>query len=106
MIAGAFDNVALLDRLDETNRELEALVDSSLEFGSTLELDRVLLAIASRIREVAGANAATSTRYEQGHGPRPGQRLAGRRRRRRSPESSGIPSLYSVRMLVETSSRW
>jgi GAF domain-containing protein len=66
MIAGAFDNMALLGRLDETNRELEALVDSGLEFGSTLDLDRVLLAIASRIREVADAKSCDIYAFERG----------------------------------------
>jgi GAF domain-containing protein len=66
MIAGAFDNVALLGRLDETNRELEALVDSGLEFGSTLDLDRVLLAIASRIRDVAAAKCCEIHALERG----------------------------------------
>lgn len=66
MIAGAFNNVALLGRLDETNRELEALVDSGLEFGSTLDLDRVLLAIASRIREVADAKCCDIYALERG----------------------------------------
>ena len=55
MIAGAFDNIDLLGRLNETNRELEALVESGLEFSSTLDLDRVLMAIGTRMRDVTEA---------------------------------------------------
>ena len=49
MVAGAFENASLLDRLNSTNRELETLVHSGLEFGSTLDLDQVLGSVASRI---------------------------------------------------------
>jgi diguanylate cyclase (GGDEF)-like protein/excisionase family DNA binding protein len=55
MTAGAFENASLLDRLNDTNRELETLVQSGLEFGATLDLDAVLAAVASRIRTIADA---------------------------------------------------
>jgi diguanylate cyclase (GGDEF)-like protein/excisionase family DNA binding protein len=55
MVAGAFENTSLLDRLNDTNRELEMLVDSGLEFGASLDLDQVLASVASRIRAVADA---------------------------------------------------
>ncbi len=49
MVAGAFENATLLERLGAINRELETLVHSGLEFGSTLDLDQVLASVASRI---------------------------------------------------------
>ena len=55
MVAGAFENAALLERLNATNRELETLVESGLEFGASLDLDEVLTSIAARMREVSGA---------------------------------------------------
>jgi diguanylate cyclase (GGDEF)-like protein/excisionase family DNA binding protein len=55
MVAGAFENASLVERLNDTNRELETLVDSGLEFGATLDLDLVLTSVATRIREVAQA---------------------------------------------------
>ncbi len=54
MVAGAFENASLLERLSATNRELETLVHSGLEFGSTLDLDQVLVSVASRIYAEAG----------------------------------------------------
>ena len=54
MVAGAFENASLLERLSATNRELKTLVHSGLEFGSTLDLDQVLVSVASRIYAEAG----------------------------------------------------
>jgi len=43
LLAGALGKARLLERLEESNNELRELVDSGLEFGSSLELDEVLL---------------------------------------------------------------
>ncbi len=40
IVAGAFANLLLMERLAETNQELRLLAESSLEFGASLDLDR------------------------------------------------------------------
>ena len=42
LLAGAFEKAVLLDQLEAGNRDLRLLVDSSLEFGSTLDHEAVL----------------------------------------------------------------
>jgi len=56
LVAGAFDKAVLLGRLEKGNRELRLLVDSSLDFGATLDKDAVIRAVAHRIRNVSGAD--------------------------------------------------
>ena len=46
--------------------DLQVLVEASLEFGRTLELDEVLLTIARRLREVAGAASCDICSWEKG----------------------------------------
>jgi diguanylate cyclase (GGDEF)-like protein/excisionase family DNA binding protein len=55
MVAGAFENATLLDRLNGANRELETLVRSGLDFGSSLDLEHVLNSVAARMLEVSSA---------------------------------------------------
>jgi len=55
LVAGALERAELLDRLERGNRELRTLADNSLEFGSTLDMDRVLISIARRMRGAVGA---------------------------------------------------
>jgi diguanylate cyclase (GGDEF)-like protein/excisionase family DNA binding protein len=55
LVAGAFENAYLLSRLEVSNRDLHALVDGGLEFGSTLDMERVLLSIARRMRSATEA---------------------------------------------------
>ena len=50
LVAGAIQNADLLGRLEDGNRDLHTLVDGGLEFGSTLDMGRVLLSIARRMR--------------------------------------------------------
>jgi HD-GYP domain-containing protein (c-di-GMP phosphodiesterase class II) len=50
LVAGAIENADLLGRLEDSNRDLHRLVDAGLEFGSTLDMERVLLSIARRMR--------------------------------------------------------
>ncbi len=57
LVAGAMENADLLGRLEGRNRELRALVEGGLEFGSTLEVERVLLSIARRMRQATSAAA-------------------------------------------------
>jgi len=57
LVAGALDKAELLDRLENGNRELRTLADNSLEFGSTLDMDRVLISIARRMRATVDATA-------------------------------------------------
>ncbi len=47
LVAGAFDSLLLLEQLTETNQELGVLAESSLEFGSSLDLSEVLRSVAS-----------------------------------------------------------
>ena len=56
LLAGALDKARLLDCLEDSNRDLRELVDSGLEFGSTLELDEVLRSVAARLRSLANAD--------------------------------------------------
>jgi diguanylate cyclase (GGDEF)-like protein/excisionase family DNA binding protein len=55
IVAGAFEQAALFDRLEATNRTLSLLVDSGLEFGATLQLDEVLHSVARRLCAAADA---------------------------------------------------
>ena len=57
LIAGALEKAGLLGRLESGNRELRTLAENSLEFGSTLDMDRVLISIARRMRSAVGASA-------------------------------------------------
>ena len=56
MVAGAFDNVLLLDRLEESNRSLRLLADSGLEFGASLVPEKVLETVARRMCVAGGAH--------------------------------------------------
>ena len=56
LLAGALDKARLLDSVEDSNRDLRELVDSGLEFGSSLELDEVLGSVAARLRGVADAD--------------------------------------------------
>ena len=42
MMAGAFENALLMERLEESNQTLGLLVESGIEFGATLDRDEVL----------------------------------------------------------------
>jgi len=57
LVAGAMENADLRDRLEERNRDLRALVEGGLEFSSTLDVERVLLSIARRMRGAMRAAA-------------------------------------------------
>ena len=54
-MAGAFDNLQLLERLAESNRQLGVLAESSLEFGASLDITQVLHSVASRMCLAAAA---------------------------------------------------
>jgi diguanylate cyclase (GGDEF)-like protein/excisionase family DNA binding protein len=56
LLAGALDKARLLDCLEDSNHDLRELVDSGLEFGSTLELDEVLRSVGARLRSLANAD--------------------------------------------------
>ena len=49
LIAAAFDNLLLLERLAESNQQLGVLAESSLEFGASLDITEVLHSVASRM---------------------------------------------------------
>ena len=55
IVAAAFAQAALVDRLEETNRTLNLLVESGLEFGATLRRDDVLQSVARRLCAAADA---------------------------------------------------
>ena len=57
LVAGALENADLLARLEDRNSDLRSLVEGGLEFGSTLDFQRVLLSAARRMRDAAGAAA-------------------------------------------------
>ena len=54
-MAGAFDNLQLLERLADSNRQLGVLAESSLEFGASLDITHVLHSVASRMCLAAAA---------------------------------------------------
>ena len=56
LLAGALGKARLLDALEQSNHELRELVDSGLEFGSSLELEQVLHSVAERMRSLADAD--------------------------------------------------
>ena len=56
LLAGSFEKAMLVERLEQGNRDLSLLVDSSLEFGATLDVDAVLRAVAERLLEVSEAD--------------------------------------------------
>ena len=49
MMAGAFENALLMERLEESNQTLGLLVESGIEFGATLDRDDVLESVARRL---------------------------------------------------------
>ena len=57
LVAGALENAGLVRDVEQRNQDLRTLVEGGLEFGSTLDLDRVLLSIARRMRGATGASA-------------------------------------------------
>ncbi len=56
LLSSAFEEAALLERLEESNRELRLLVSSSLDFSASLDHDAVLTAVAERLIEVTAAD--------------------------------------------------
>ena len=57
VVAGALEKALLLAALEDRNRDLRTLVEGGLEFGSTLDVERVLLSIARRMRAATRAAA-------------------------------------------------
>ena len=55
MMAGALENALLMERLEETNETLGLLVESGIEFGATLDRDRLLESVALRLCAAAAA---------------------------------------------------
>jgi diguanylate cyclase (GGDEF)-like protein/excisionase family DNA binding protein len=55
MMAGIFENALLMERLDESNQTLGLLVESGMEFGATLDRDKVLESVARRLCAATGA---------------------------------------------------
>ncbi len=56
LLSSAFEEAALLERLEKSNRDLRVLVSSSLDFGASLDHDAVLTAVAERLIEVTAAD--------------------------------------------------
>ncbi len=57
IVAGAFANLLLMERLAETNRELRLLAESSFELAASLDLRRILDATARRLCAAARVGA-------------------------------------------------
>ncbi len=66
LIAGGLENARLLGHLEQRNRELDTLVEGGLEFGATLDMERVLLSIARRMRDATGACAVDIHTLQRG----------------------------------------
>ena len=58
------ENTALLDQYRQTNQDLRLLIDSALEFGSSLDERRVLWAVGERLRTAAGARGCDIYRLD------------------------------------------
>ena len=56
LLAATLIKARLVERLESGNRDLRLLVDSGLEFGSTLDVDAVILKVAERILTVSQAD--------------------------------------------------
>ena len=56
LLGGALENALLVQRLDQTNRDLEMLVDSGLQMSASLDLDEVLGTVAARMALAAGTS--------------------------------------------------
>jgi diguanylate cyclase (GGDEF)-like protein/excisionase family DNA binding protein len=63
-VAGAMENVLLLDQLRAGNRDLQLLIDSALEFGSSLDESLVLHVAADRVRTAGGSRGCDIYRLE------------------------------------------
>ena len=70
LVAAAFDNLLLVERLAESNQQLGVLAASSLEFGASLDLTEVLHSVASRMCLAAAAASCHVSSIE-------GERLVG-----------------------------
>ncbi len=70
LVAAAFDNLLLLERLADSNHRLGVLAESSLEFGASLDLTEVLHSVASRMCLAAAAACCHVSSIE-------GERLVG-----------------------------
>ena len=70
LVAAAFDNLLLVERLAESNQQLGVLAESSLEFGASLDLTEVLHSVASRMCLAAAAASCHVSSVE-------GERLVG-----------------------------
>ena len=70
LVAAAFDNLLLVERLAESNQQLGVLAESSLEFGASLDLTEVLHSVASRMCLAAAAASCHVSSIE-------GERLVG-----------------------------
>jgi diguanylate cyclase (GGDEF)-like protein len=66
VVAGAFNNVVLLEQLGESNAELRTLADASREFGASLDLDSVLHSVAIRMCAAGEASACDIYAIEDG----------------------------------------
>ena len=55
IVAGAFANAILVERLEKANQRLSLLVDSGIELGGTLELSEVLQTVGRRLCAAAAA---------------------------------------------------
>jgi diguanylate cyclase (GGDEF)-like protein len=66
IVAGALEKAMLLELLEQSNEELQRLVDASLEFGTTLDYDAVVAVVAERLRTAAGATFCDIYRLEDG----------------------------------------
>ena len=63
-VAGAMENVLLLEQLRAGNRDLQLLIDSALEFGALLDEGLVLQVIAERVRIAGGSRGCDVYRLE------------------------------------------
>ena len=63
-VAGAMENVLLLEQLRSGNRDLQLLIDSALEFGATLDEGLVIRVVAESVRTAGGSRGCDVYRLE------------------------------------------
>ena len=69
MMAGAFENALLMERLEESNQTLGLLVESGIEFGATLDRDEVLESVARRLCAATSAPNCDIFSLQRRHDP-------------------------------------
>jgi diguanylate cyclase (GGDEF)-like protein/excisionase family DNA binding protein len=64
LLAGSFEKAMLVERLESGNRDLRLLVDSSIAFGASLDVEEVLREVTQRILDISEADMCDVLRVD------------------------------------------